>query len=69
MDDLAFRTRNACDQLTRYSNAVYNAELADVLEKLTDINDDLQNGRDPALVRAGVAEAKALLDALAETAK
>ncbi len=63
--DLAFHTRCACDQLTRYGGAVWSLELLDVLEKLTDLNDDLQHGMAPELVRARIAEAKALLDRLA----
>ena len=41
------RTDDACDQLTRYGG-VYNEELADALEELTNINDDLCNDRDTA---------------------
>jgi hypothetical protein len=64
MNDLTFRTRNALDQLLRYGGSPWSSELVDILEKLTDINDDLQNGRDPSLIRAGIAEAKSLLDKL-----
>jgi hypothetical protein len=63
--DLAFHTRCACDQLTRYGGAVWSVELLDVLEKLTDLNDELQHGRAQELVRARIAEAKALLDRVA----
>jgi len=66
--DLAFRTRNACDQLMRYGGGVANTQLAEVLDKLTDINDDLQHGRDPLLIQEGVEKAKALLDAVAASA-
>lgn len=44
--DLVVRTQNACDQLTRYANAVFDDPLADALETLTDVNDDLWHGRD-----------------------
>lgn len=63
--DLAFRTQNACDQLTRYGGGVASAELADVLDVLTDINDDLWHGRDQALIKEQVEKAKKLLDAVA----
>lgn len=63
--DLAFRTRNACDQLMRYGGGVANIELAEVLDKLADINDDIQHGRDQGLIYEQVSKAKALLDAVA----
>ena len=63
--DLAFRTRNACDQLTRYSGAVDNEELADLLDKLTDLNDDMCHGRSATIIRQQIAEMKALLDQIA----
>jgi len=44
---------------------VATPELADVLEALTDINDDLWHARDPALIKAQVEKVKALLDAVA----
>jgi hypothetical protein len=66
--DLAFRTQNACAQLTRYGGRVASAELAAVLESLTDINDDMQHGRDIRLLRAKVEKAKALLDLVAVNA-
>lgn len=62
--DLAFRTRNACDQLMRYGGGVATAQLADVLDVLADINDDIQHGRNPTLIRGQVERAKALLDAV-----
>jgi len=65
MADLAFRTRNACGQLTRYGGAVFSTELAEVLDAITDINDDLHHMRDAALVRDQIERAKSLLDALA----
>ncbi len=63
--DLAFHTRCACEQLTRYGGAVWSVELLDLLENLTDLNDDLQHGRAPELVHARIAEAKLLLDRVA----
>jgi len=65
----ADRTRNACDQLTRYGGAVFNNEVADVLDALTDINDDLWHGRDPNLICKQVDKAKALLDAVSTMLK
>jgi hypothetical protein len=50
MTDLVFRTRNICDQMERYGGALYNEWLCDIAELLTDINDDLQHARDPALI-------------------
>ena len=61
MTDLLFRTWNACDELSRYGG-VYNVELVEVLEQITEINDDLHHGRDPELIRSGIEKAKALLD-------
>lgn len=62
---LEFRTRDACYQLTRYDGGVFNTELADVLDALTDINDDMQHGRDSALIKEQIEKAKLLLDTLA----
>ena len=64
--DIEFRTVAACDQLTRYGGGVYSHEFACLLEKLTDINDNLQNGRHSVLIRAGIEEAKSLLDYIAK---
>jgi hypothetical protein len=63
--NLARRTQDACNQLTRYFGGVANEELLAVLEKLTDINDALHQGNDPAIVRRACAEARRLLDLLA----
>jgi len=64
-DLMAWATRNAIEQLLRYGGGPWSSELIDVLEKLADINDDLQHARASDLVRAKIAEAKALLDRLA----
>jgi hypothetical protein len=66
--DLIFRTRNACGQLTRYSEAVASAELADVLDALTDINDDIWHGRDLTIIKRQVEKTKSLLDAVVAAA-
>ncbi len=65
-EDLAWRTMAACEQFTRYGTAVYNAQLLSVLEHLTDLNDDLYNGRDKSL-RETIVQIKAELDTLGET--
>jgi hypothetical protein len=65
---LPFHTQNACNQLTRYSGSVYSIEVLDVLEKLTDLNDDLHNGISPDIIRRQIDEAKDLLDKLANIA-
>lgn len=64
MDDLAFRTQIACNQFTRYAGAVASAELADVLDALAAINDDVWHGRDPSIIKQQIEKAKALLDAV-----
>jgi putative transcriptional regulator len=65
LSDLAFRSRNALDQLLRYGGEPWSTELVEVLEKLADINDDLQHGRASKLVLSQITGAKALLDRLA----
>lgn len=60
--DFPNETRDACDQLMRYGGSIASAELLAVVQKITDINDDLWHGRDPALIRNAISEAKALLD-------
>jgi hypothetical protein len=57
MGDLSLIARNALDPLLRYG-APWSSDVIDVLEKLTDINDDLQNRRDKAVVRQSISEAK-----------
>lgn len=59
--NLGYEAEEIAGQLTRYSS-LYNEELADVLWKLTDINDDLHNMRDPDLIQAAIDKAKSLLD-------
>lgn len=63
--DLIQRTQDACAQLTRYGAEVATSELADVLEALADLNDDLHHGRDDDLIHEGINQVKALLDAVA----
>jgi hypothetical protein len=42
-DDLILRTNDLCQQLKRYGCAVFNEDIAQLLELLCDINDDFQN--------------------------
>lgn len=55
------RLDDAIGQLTRYGSALEHDTLMDVLEAITDINDDLAHGRH---IGANIAETKALLDRL-----
>lgn len=43
--DVGWRTQNAIDQLTRYSGGVWTPGIADLLDVVTDINDDAAHGR------------------------
>jgi hypothetical protein len=65
-DQIAFRTQCACDQLQRYGGAVHSAKVLDVLEHLTDLNDDLCNGRAETTVRKNVETIKKALDKLVD---
>lgn len=56
------RTDDICGQLTRYSGEVASEELADLLDVIVDINDDLWHGRDASLLVENIAKAKTLLD-------
>lgn len=64
MRNLFQETTDICNQLSRYGDCVYNADLADVLWVITDINDDLCHGRDPSLIRDRASEAIVLLQKL-----
>ena len=64
--DLAARTRAACDKLTRYGGAVATPELADVLDKLTDLNHTLHHCRDTLTGHAQIRLIVHLLYVLAE---
>ena len=63
----SYRTEVVCDQLTRYSGEVISDELLDVLDVITEINDDLWHDRDTALILEGIEKAKGLLNILAAT--
>jgi hypothetical protein len=56
--------RDICDQLERYGTGTMPDCFIDLLWVLTDINDDIAHARDPALIRANIAKARALLDEL-----
>lgn len=64
-DQLWDRTSDAFAQLTRYGGAVVNKEILDVLWALTDLNDNVANGRDKKIIQADVEKMKALLDKVA----
>lgn len=66
-DTLTYRTRDACAQLTRYGGGVASEELADVLDTLTDLNDDMHHGRADSLVQEQVEKMKAQLDRVLAT--
>lgn len=59
---LSYRIWFAADQLCRYSGEPYCEEFADVMDALTDINDDMCNGRTIGLIKDKAEEIKALLD-------
>jgi hypothetical protein len=46
-DYLIMRTNDSCQQLKRYGNAVFNEEIANLLDMLCDINDDFSNDVSP----------------------
>ena len=63
--DLAFRTRAACDQITRYRGAVASPELAYLLDELADLNEEMHHGRSEIIIRARIEAMKAGLFRLA----
>lgn len=65
MDELIFRTHNACDQLARYSESAASRQLVEVLEELAELNDDLWHSRHPSIIRERIASIKAALDRVA----
>ena len=42
-DDLILRTNDLCQQLKRYGGAVFNEDIAQLLEGIRDINNNFQN--------------------------
>lgn len=65
MTDDEFRVSNAADQLTRYGGCVCDGRLLDVLDKLTNINDDICHDRANELVVEQCSNAIDLLKAIA----
>lgn len=65
--DLGVRTRNACDRLTRYSGAVASEELADLLDQLADLNDNVWHGRSPIVIYENAEAMKGLIYRIAST--
>ncbi len=60
--ELIDRTRDACEQLTRYGGYVWSLDFVELLELLSEINDDLCHCRAP---NASFDRAKKLLDKIA----
>lgn len=65
MSSLQTRTEDACAQLVRYSGSVENDNLADLLDYLTDMNDDFYHGRHPKIIMEKIAKMKDVLDKIA----
>lgn len=63
--DLATRTEDACGQLARYGG-VFNSDLADLLDCVAEINDDLHNDRARHLIEAQVKKAQTILGRIAK---
>ena len=63
-DELSQRTEDACGQLTRYGGSIWSHELADILDKIVDLNDNLWHGRHIEIIKSDVGDAKILLDKL-----
>ena len=64
MSDRQFRMRNAWDQLERYGGEVFDDALCDLLEAITDINDDLWHDRHPDCVCESIDKAIAILQGM-----
>lgn len=63
--NLRDRTKDICSQLERYGE-VWSHELADLLWSITDLNDDLTNGRDISIIREDIQEIRELVEKIAE---
>lgn len=55
------RTHDALFQMQRYG-CVFDENVAEALEALTDVNDDLHHGRDKKCIAESVAKVRAALD-------
>jgi len=62
--ELCDRTSDACEQLTRYGGAVASPAIADLLDAIVRINDDVIHARDQSCIDSGVKIAKAALLAI-----
>lgn len=62
MSELSNRVDEACDQLLRYGGSPHNRYIVLILEKLTDINDDLCNSRDKSIIHMRITSIKELLN-------
>ena len=69
LDQLWDRSHDACAQMLRYGNTVADENILAVLEALTDLNDNVANGRAKEIVQADVGKIKALLDVVAGEAR
>ena len=47
MDKLKFRAQCAFEQLLRYGDTLFTEELADLLDEVAEINDDMNHARNP----------------------
>lgn len=60
------RIKFAAEQLLRYGDGVLDERLLDVLDMLTDINDDMQHGRAKEIITETCQKASELLLAIAQ---
>ena len=65
-NDLTNATENAVEQLLRYGGAVWTPEILDLLESLTDLNDDYANGRDKECVMTSIVAMRNTLASMEE---
>lgn len=56
------RTDFACEQLKRYGASVQTEAIADALDALTNVNDDVAHARHPTCVKESTDKVRAALD-------
>jgi hypothetical protein len=61
MGNLKFRAKCAFDQLLRYGDTLFTEELADLLDEIAEINDDMNHARDP---REAIQRSRTILDTI-----
>lgn len=61
MEDLKFRAECAFSQLLRYGDTLFTVELADLLDEMANINDDMNHGRNPI---SAIQRARRILDSI-----